>query len=392
MGKRFCLIAALLFSLLLASHGQSAPSAPNQGAKAPSAKAAAAPAAKEDWRQKWDAATSEARKEGSVRLYTMWGPGLRDLLTQRLKERYHIDLEVMPFARGADLVAKVEAEKRAGLKMADFFGIGSSTLVTTMKPMGLLSNIEPLLILPEVKDSGSWQGGRFPFIDKDKTTIGMGSVVQRYILINTNLVKPGEIKEYKDLLKPQYKGKIAMGDPSIPGAPDNMMTHLAWDIWNMEEAGNFLRQLITQQAASIQRDHSLVVDWVARGKMSIGLAGNREAIAKYLALGAPISVIPQKEGHAVSPSAACIGIPTEPAHPNATMVFLNWLLSKEGQTLFTKGFGYPTTRLGISHEGIDPDVIAKPGEKLFAQSEETILFGNKVSAMSKKIIAETAKQ
>jgi hypothetical protein len=34
-------------------------------------------------------------------------------------------------------------------------------------------------------------------------------------------------------------------------------------------------------------------------------------------------------------------------HPNATTVFLNWFLTKEGQTVWSKGMGYVSRRLDV---------------------------------------------
>ena len=37
----------------------------------------------------------------------------------------------------------------------------------------------------------------------------------------------------------------------------------------------------------------------------------------------------------------------EPAHPNSTKVFVNWLLSREGQEVVSRGLGQATRRLDV---------------------------------------------
>jgi ABC-type Fe3+ transport system substrate-binding protein len=42
-----------------------------------------------------------------------------------------------------------------------------------------------------------------------------------------------------------------------------------------------------------------------------------------------------------------VGIVKNPPHPNATKVLINWLLSREGQELWTKVMEQPTRRLDV---------------------------------------------
>ncbi|MBI4331449.1 MAG: extracellular solute-binding protein [Chloroflexi bacterium] len=376
-------------SIVLAACAQplAPPAAPE--AKGPAAKVASRAA----WEEKWESTLARAKQEGVVRVYSGWGAETRVLLSQAFKDKYGIELEFTPFSKSAEIVARVQAEKRAGLNIADVFGAGATTQITMMKPEGLLGPIEGFLILPEVTDPRAWQGEKPPFVDKDKRVIGMIAGLQRQISYNTTMVKEGEITSYKDLLKPQYKGKIAMADPSLSGTANAMFGHLAYDLWNQEEASDWLRQLIKQQEAIIQREHRLVVEWVARGKYPVGIGGQYESVAEFMNLGAPISVAVQKEGHSMDYAAGGLGVPTVSPHPNAAAVFVNWLLTKEGQTLFAvKGYGYPSRRLDVPTEGINPVFLPRPGEKVFYASEEAIVFRGKMMEVARKIMEEASRK
>ncbi len=379
---------ALLTVLLLGAC--TPPPAPTTGLPRPVPGATPTPVVA-SWQQEWTNTLAEAKKEGTVSVYALWGPGTRTSLTQAFKDKYGINVEFLPFARGAEIAARASAEKNAGVYMADMFGAGGPTLITSLKPIGLTASLEPLLLLPEVKDSAAWSGGKFPFQDKDKTSVAMIAAVQRYIMYNTDLVKKGEITTYKDVLKPQYKGKITISDPRVTGTGNAFLTHLANDVMDMEQARDFLRQLIQQQDVVIQRDNRINVESVARGKYAIALAPHTDALTEFIKLGAPVDLVFVKEGAFISPGAGAIAIPTKLAHANAGRAFINWLLSKEGQTLFVQSFGFPSLRADVPTEGINSIFLPQPGEKLFLTTEEYILIQDKMLGIAADVIQEASK-
>lgn len=355
------------------------------------AKALAAVTAATDTKQSWDSVVAAAKKEGSVTLYALWTPETRIGLSQAFKAKYGIDVEFTPFSRGAELLAKVQTEQRAGIFLADVYGAGAGTLMSIMKPAGVLGPIEPLLVLPETIDGKYWRGGRFPFLDKDKTSVGMIASVQRNILYNTDLIKKGEITTYKDLLKPQYKGKITLNDPTVSGSGKECFVHLALNVWNLDETKAYLVQLLKQQAAVIERDNRQHVESVARGKYAIGFGPNPDTQAEFLKLGSPIDAVILKEGVFVSSASGVLGVPTKFAHPHAAKLFINWLLGKEGQTVFVKGFGNPSLRNDVSTAQFNPLFLPQPQEKLFMANEAAILFTDEITKVTKQIIEEAYK-
>jgi ABC-type Fe3+ transport system substrate-binding protein len=50
-------------------------------------------------------------------------------------------------------------------------------------------------------------------------------------------------------------------------------------------------------------------------------------------------------------------------HPAASKVFLNWLLSKEGQTTFSRGMGYVSRRVDVSADHVPAYWIPQAGVK-----------------------------
>ena len=181
-----------------------------------------------------------------------------------------------------------------------------------------------------------------------------------------------------------------MGDPAVTGSGNAFFSHLARNIWNLEEAKEFLKRLITEQEVVIIRDYRVRVESVARGKYAIGLATRGFTVADFIALGAPIAQVPLQEVY-VSHADGVLGVPKVLAHPNAAAIFINWLLSKEGQTIFSKSSGNPVMRSDVSPEGIDPIFIPKPQEKLYFDTEDYILFMGEMVKVATEIVETYTK-
>ncbi|MBI4332577.1 MAG: extracellular solute-binding protein [Chloroflexi bacterium] len=384
--KRFAgMVTALTAMLVLAACAGPAPSPE----PAPRATATAAPAP--GWEQQWNKQVAEAKKEGKVTIYALWRPEVRTAVAPAFRARHGIEVDFLPFGRGAELIARVEAEKRAGLVLADVLGAGGTTIISGLKPAGLMGPMETLLVLPEVKNPQNWQGGQFPWMDKGHMGVNMIAAVQRLIVRNKDLVREDEVRTYRDVLKPQFKGKITLNDPTVQGAGNSVLTHLAVDLWKPEEAYDFFRELMKQQPV-IERDNRTNVESVARGKYAIALGTQADILANFLDMGAPIAPVIVKEGVRVSASTYSMAVPTVSASPNATAVFVNWILSREGQVVLSKSSRLPSMRVDVPTEGINPIYLPVPGEKLYPDSEEwQLTAGTKMMDIARKIIEESRR-
>ncbi len=342
--------------------------------------------------QDWNALIGEARKEGVVSVYAIWRPETRDALTQAFKAKYGIEVQFSPFSRGADLLAKVQAEQRAGLYLADVFGAGGGTLISTMKPEGVLGSAAPFLVLPEVTDPKNWSGGKFPYLDDDKTSVSMIASIMPFAVYNTDLIKKGEITTFTDPLKPQYKGKIVINDPTVTGPGYAFLGHLALNVWNVDQTRDYLTKLLVQQEAVIQRDNRTEIEWVARGKFPIGLLPNPDPMAEFLKLGAPVDPVSVEGGIFVTCAAGAFSIPTRLAHPNAARLFINWLLTREGATVFSKGFGNPSSRVDVPTEDFNPVLLLKPGVKFYMDNTKEVLDRQRqLLPITQQIVTEQSK-
>lgn len=349
-----------------------------------------AKAARPDWEEKWEKAVLEGKKEGLVRIYGFWSPPARAGLSEAFKAKYGIDVEFV-VGRGSELQPKIQAEQRAGLYLADIIGLGTNSLLVNMKPVGLLGPIEPFLILPEVLDPKAWPSGRIPFSDKDRLAIPMTANAQRYNVYNKTLIKEGELTSFTDALNPRYRGKIILSDPSIQGSGNAFFSHLAHNVLDLQQAKDFLRRLLTEQEAAVTRDYRGQVDAVARGKYAIGLGTQGSAVAEFVEVGAPIGIVPVKEIE-ISHEAGVMGVARVLPHPNAATVFINWLLTREGQTLFSRTSRQPVIRSDVSAEGINPLFVIQPTDKTSPDTEDYIIFKGQMVTVAKEIVDAYSKQ
>ncbi len=346
---------------------------PGPTALAPSADRKAAEAG-------WEETVSKASKEGVVNVGSSMAPGVKQSLSEGLKNKYGITIEVLS-ARPAEFLAKLEAERRAGIYNTDVLVAGLGTILSAMGPTGDLDSLDAVLALPEVTNKDLWYGGRLPFVDKTHYYFAMCAFPKAPVAINTTLVKPDEIKSYRDLLAPRFKGKILFGDPTIGGAANSLFAALAESLMDLD----YLKQLAGQDL-SIQRDERLMVEWLARGKYAVLLGPKEDAVQEFVAAGAPISLMSPKEGTYLLTSGFGIYLLKKPPHPNAVKVFINWFLSKEGQTILSRSARVQSARLDVPADHLPPEAVRQPGQSYFwMDSEEMVAKREEYKIVAKEI-------
>lgn len=326
------------------------------------------------WQMEWDRTLTDAKKEARVILYNSWMPPLRDAISKTFEDRYGIKLESVT-GRTSELAEKILRERKAGIYNADLFSGGSTTMTITFKPAGILEPVEPLLLLPEVKDLSLWWMGKLHFVDKGRLILNfMASPEGDDIVFNTELAKKDEFKSLKDLLNPKWNGKIAMYDPTRPGRAQQATAMIAqtlgWDYW---------RELAKQKPV-ITVDQRLVVEWVAKGKYPLGLFFQDVIMASFKEMGAPIDGVWFPESQYLSGSVGHITPFKNAPNPNARKVFVNWLLTKEGQTIFSKINISQSTRNDVPINHLPAAIVRKEGINYASAISEEWTLNTRVEA------------
>ncbi len=315
-------------------------------------------AAQASWQEEWERTLAAAKQEGRVAVTGPGGPEARGTLTRPFTKKYGITVEFMG-GSGRTTSPRVLTERRAHRYLWDVYVSGTTTGLTTMLPAGAFDPLEPALILPEVKDPNRWRGGGLEFVDEGRQLMVMTPSYRGIIFVNTKMVNPEEFTSYKSLLDPKWKGKIVIDDPRKPG-PGNA-TFLFFYL-HPELGMDFIRAFARQRPI-ILKNYRQEVDLVAQGKYPILLGGWELPVEVLMKKGLPITIIKPaqlREGSDVSPSNGAVALYNKAPHPNAAKVYVNWLLSKSGQTLFSRAMGYISARQDVSTKH-SPWRVPKPG-------------------------------
>lgn len=323
--------------------------------------------ARGQWEAEWEKTVAAAKKEGELSVYLNAPAQVRPALTQAFDEKFGIKINAI-VGTGPELSARIVSEYLAGVHQVDISFQGCSTLIGLIRTRGFLAPIEPLLIVPEVRDPGAWFGGKLTY-DKEGTAFRFIAHSLPPLIYNTDLVKQDAILSYLDLQKPEWKKKIVMHDPSLLGAGANGISYLA-ALWGFNKAKDYLTNLLKTQEAGVTRNYQQHVEWVGHGKYAVGLWPNPGQAARYIKAGVPVAVTHLKEGSVASPAFGCLGIPSKPVHPNATRVFVNWFLSREGQALAVKSYELPSARLDVPPAGVLKAFVIAPEQKVYIENEE----------------------
>ncbi|MDP2646475.1 MAG: extracellular solute-binding protein [Desulfobacterales bacterium] len=313
----------------------------------------------------WDKLVADAQKEGKVVIFA--GPigDAREALTTAFRQKYGISLEIL-LGRGEEIVTKVTAERRAGIYSVDLMLHGMTTFFNSVKPKALTVPIAPLLVAPDVLDRSKWRGGRLPFADKEGHLAVLVYGSAPHLLVNTTLVKPGEFKTHQDFLDPKWRSKLVINDPSVGGAGAEWFTFVMLQLMGQEKGMAFMKQLVKQEQA-ITRNQRLLAEWVARGKYVGAIGTSKATAADLMRSGAPVAYADMKDPRPTSSGTGNIMVVDKAPHPNATKLFTNWILSKDGAAIYSKAHGYASTRLDVSTEGLDPMLIPTAEEVILGE-------------------------
>lgn len=318
-----------------------------------------------EWENKWHQTLLDAKKEARLVLYTTAGPEARQIVGNEIKNKYGISIEFMS-GKGTEMVERIIRERKAGIYAADLMISGATTMITMLKPAGVVDFIEPDLILPEVMDPAVWFEGKLPFLDKDKQVLniinypGGGSMG-----FNSDLVNKSEIKSATYLLNPKWKGKIVMSDPTISGPGATMLMVIGEGPLGYD----YIRKYAEQKPVII-RDQRLVAEWVGRGKYAFAVGARNEDLVNMKEIGLPLDRIVLPEAKYLSEGGSSLVLFKQPPHPSSRKLFTNWLLSREGSTLWSQVVFKQSSRIDVPTDYLSTDDIREPGVNYFILTEE----------------------
>lgn len=384
-GKILALII-LMFSIIACTPREIPSKAPSEKPPVLSEKQEVSLPAKAGWEEQWNRVLAGAKKEGKLVVYTTAGTEVRTALVPAFQGKYGIPADFV-MGKGAEVSQKLIAERKASINLADVYIGGTTTQVTQLQPAGVSVPVDEALILPEVKDPRVWWGGSLLWVDNRHMALAFNAYPIPAYAINTTIVKPEELKSYRDLLNPKWKGKISLNDPTTAGIGEKGLSFVM-DIMGVD----FVKDLARQEPVVV-RDQRLQVEWLAHGKYPIGLFCKSDPIAEFVKAGAPLKELIPPEGQALTSGSGNLSLIEGAPHPNAARLFINWLLSKEGQMLFSRASLVQSAREDIPTDFLDPVKMRAPGVKyLWAETEEILLkLGNEQRPIFKEIFGPLIK-
>jgi ABC-type Fe3+ transport system substrate-binding protein len=347
-----------------AANKAAAPTAPPAANPAPADAPAAAPASGASSAE-WDRLLAEAKREGSVRISVPAGvAGLGEAFTKAFEEQYGIKVdstsELSTTAR-----VRIEQEAAAGRQTTDVLFGGASELIS-IYPAGLLAPIAPKLLLSEVTDPSKWLNGHIEWVDDaDQYMLAASEWVHIDLMVNASVIDPRSITSWRDLLKPEYRGKIIAQDPHV-GAGGATARAL------VEAFGpEYIKALYQDQQPVVTRDAREVVQSMARGTQPIGLAILPAQAEEFRKQGFRLErVFPTDGAPAVSAGNSVAKLVKDAPHPNAAAAFVNWYASKRGQEIYSELSLEPSRRLDVTVAAVPDYIKPQPGVQYRNQYQE----------------------
>jgi iron(III) transport system substrate-binding protein len=298
-----------------------------------------------------------ARKEGTVTLYTSANVDDMSMVTAAFEKKYGVKVRVW---RGSseNLVQRGVAEARGGRYDADLFETGGSALESLYREKLLepvkspvLADINPNAIRPH----GAWTGTRYNVF------------VAAY---NTKLIKKDELPgRYDDLVNPKWKGKLGLE------ADDSDWFGAVVDELGEERGLKLFRNIVATNGISVRKGHTLLTNLIVSGEIPLALTNYSYRVVQLRNSGAPVDwfalppVIARVEG---------IGVARRAAHPNAAILFYDFMLTDAQELLGARNYLLVRRKTespidGISVTFLDPAKDLDNSQKWSKNFRDTII-------------------
>jgi iron(III) transport system substrate-binding protein len=258
-----------------------------------------------------------AKKEGKVAAYGSLESDNADAVFQVFKKKTGIEVDYWR-ASATKVMDRALGEYRAGKPLFDVIITNDSPMQIMLKE-GIFTKYDS----PSAKD-----------FTKDSIDPNLGPRYRNVIIgvvYNKDIIKPADApKSLEDLIKPQYRGKLVMPDPTQHTTTTQWVASLE-KLMGKEKAEKYIRDLAAQKPVLVE---SLLpaAERVATGETPIAITyvkyvhiyGQKGAPLDYVRLGKMMG-----DGH-------YLGLDKKAPHPNAGKALIDFFLGSESMSIMAK--------------------------------------------------------
>ncbi len=288
-----------------------------------------------------------ARQEGSVNVYTSLAPTEAAPLVEAFEKKTGVKVNMWR-AVSSSVLQRALSEARGKRHTMDVVETNGPEVEALARELVLAPFYSPHLAdLPagSLPKHGMWAPDRLNFF---------------VVAYNTNKVKATDLpKTYEGFLDPKWKGRIALE------ATDSEWMAGVVKTWGEPRGMEFMRKL-GEMKPDMRKGHVLLAQLIASGEVEVGLTAYHANAQSFKKRGAPVDwapiepVIARPQGIAVAAQAP---------HPNAALLFVDFMLSPEAQQMLADMGRSPSSRRaksdtsGMNFVMSDVNVILDEAEK-----------------------------
>jgi iron(III) transport system substrate-binding protein len=306
-----------------------------------------------------------ARQEGQITL--AWGSiedsDVRQRLAAGFNKAYGLNLTVQ-WSAGLSMpqmASRIAQEYQAGRPAASDVLLGSETHIIGMMRADALLPVDWASWAPHVQDPR--------LVAPDGVAVELATRTPGMTYNTTRLSGAAVPTSMQDLLKPQYKGRIAS---TVYAANFDRLASPA--LWGQQRTLDYVAKLADQVAGLIRCGEP---ERVANGEFDLlAMDCGAEDAHSLQVKGAPL-------GHLIASDAALLsywylGVPRNAAHPNAAKLWIDYMMSREGQDLMYES------------DFLDHHLV--PGSKVAADVERLQASGIKFTEINVQFVQRDDQQ
>jgi iron(III) transport system substrate-binding protein len=268
-----------------------------------------------------------ARQEGKLVVYTGIERAAAQAVVNAFQKKYPFVAAETVRASSSKLATRLDAEIAADRVQGDVVEFSLLYLTTSLKQRGELLKYDS----PEYAhfpaayaDAGYW------------AATGVSSII---ILLNSRKVDAAnQPQSWWDLTKPYWKNKLTIDNLEVSGTGYNWLVALV----NDQRLGWKFIEELGRNKPVLERGHAGMAQKVAAGEYFAAAEMADFHLKLIRDAGAPVRGIWPSEGVPREPWTAAI-LRRAP-HPNAARLFVDFILSREGQDLYVKEMGWRSAR------------------------------------------------